>query len=79
MQLKQKDRLLDGLRTELEELRGPLPLNYAADGADDNMSLASEVQTKLFVSVFFCLPVFVCLFAFAGPTEFVSLSVCLSS
>ena len=40
--MKQKDRILDGLRTELEELRGPLPSNYAAEN-DDTMSLASEV------------------------------------
>ena len=42
-QIKAKDRLLDGLRTELEDLRGPLPLDYATDNAD-TISLASEVN-----------------------------------
>ena len=47
LQLKQKDRILEGLRTELEELRGPLPSNYAAENNDDTMSLASEVSEFL--------------------------------
>lgn len=50
MQLKQKDRLLEGLRVELEELRGPLPLNYAAENADDTLSLASEVDDIVSIS-----------------------------
>merc|ERR1712212_95679 len=44
IKLKQKDRILEGLRTELEELRGPLPSNYAAEDNDDTMSLASEAD-----------------------------------
>ena len=51
VKIKQKDRLLDELRSELEDLRGPLPLGYAAADNSDAMSVASEVRSSFSQSV----------------------------